>query len=718
MSECKINLKPFISCTIKILLWVVLPIAIIVTVGNYIKQTLEFWDDDIDRGATTVGMESPDAMGDHFSKVVYPEQGWSEEQSIWYYNITQGSNLIPYDFFLELEQADSQTKFRDPANMNHYRYLVQKPTHSNPDGLPVGMVKDTYQGRADHPTTYIGFSCSACHTSQVNVNGTAIRIDGGPAAADMVGYLRGMEKALQATLDDPEKKQRFIEAVLERGEYKDATQVLDDLETYSLRVSLYNITNHSTTRYGYARLDAFGRIFNRVLEHLLTKEQLEELVSQIPGLSEAQIKHIMAGTASILTSKGREEIVHRTLAALQENGRTKFGAAKEAIKYLRKPVFNPPNAPVSYPFLWDIAQHDYVQWNGIGDNSAVGPLGRNVGEVIGVFGTLDWHITDKCRLSEKITGQCSLTGDPSQAELVRFESSVDMRNLRKIEQQLSSLMSPRWEDPKLEGVLPALDQEKVAQGEAIFDQYCVACHHDMDSRSPYRKVVAFMNDVDTIGTDPAMAKNALEYKGKSGFIENLYVNAEGNNLVIQDEMPVASLLTYTTTGVVTTPDPDKNPLISGLSWIFDLYKSYSGNAIKDSLRRGDYPLSTTHNPYASLYAYKGRPLNGIWATAPYLHNGSVPTLYDLLLPAECPVADPGCEKRPETFMVGSRELDTEKVGFKYTGYEGFEFLTDRAGNSNRGHEYAAGNTPQPDGTVLPALNREQRLALVEYMKSL
>src|SRR5207253_668099 len=47
-----------------------------------------------------------------------------------------------------------------------------------------------------------------------------------------------------------------------------------------------------------------------------------------------------------------------------------------------------------------------------------------------------------------------------------------------------------------------------------------------------------------------------------------------------------------------------------------------------------------------IAAYKPRPLAGVWATAPFLHNGSVPTVYDLL----SPVAD-----RPKTFRVGSRE---------------------------------------------------------------
>src|SRR5207244_3569794 len=60
---------------------------------------------------------------------------------------------------------------------------------------------------------------------------------------------------------------------------------------------------------------------------------------------------------------------------------------------------SPANAPVSYPFLWDTPQHDFVQWNGAAKNNDilaakfiigtrhVGALGRNTGEVVGVFGT-------------------------------------------------------------------------------------------------------------------------------------------------------------------------------------------------------------------------------------------------------------------------------------------------------------------------------------------
>jgi hypothetical protein len=71
-------------------------------------------------------------------------------------------------------------------------------------------------------------------------------------------------------------------------------------------------------------------------------------------------------------------------------------------------------------------------------------------------------------------------------------------------------------------------------------------------------------------------------------------------------------------------------------------------------------------------AYKARPLNGIWATAPYLHNGSVPSLYELLLSArrdddEPAEGEPAPEFRPDEFVVGSQEFDPIKVGFKVQG---------------------------------------------------
>lgn len=112
--------------------------------------------------------------------------------------------------------------------------------------------------------------------------------------------------------------------------------------------------------------------------------------------------------------------------------------------------------------------------------------------------------------------------------------------------------------------------------------------------------------------------------------------------------------------------------------------------MQSSLKHGNYTPDTSDNPFASILAYKARPLNGIWATAPYLHNGSVPTLYDLLLPKRQPGDPVEGEYRPDEFMVGSRAFDPVKVGLKSTGYDGFLFRTHIWGNNNGGHEFASG----------------------------
>jgi hypothetical protein len=99
--------------------------------------------------------------------------------------------------------------------------------------------------------------------------------------------------------------------------------------------------------------------------------------------------------------------------------------------------------------------------------------------------------------------------------------------------------------------------------------------------------------------------------------------------------------------------------------------------------------------------YKARPLNGIWATGPYLHNGSVPSLTELLKPDS---------DRVKEFYVGSWIFDPVNVGITSVPTEGggpmFLFKTSTVGNSNAGHNF---------GTTLTA---EQKKQLIEYLKSL
>lgn len=99
--------------------------------------------------------------------------------------------------------------------------------------------------------------------------------------------------------------------------------------------------------------------------------------------------------------------------------------------------------------------------------------------------------------------------------------------------------------------------------------------------------------------------------------------------------------------------------------------------------------------------YANLPLDGLWLRAPYLHNGSVPTLADLLLPPE---------QRPKAFLRGSDVLDAEKGGFVAPACDptagidkGFCFDTTVRGNGNGGHLY---------GTDLSEADKQ---ALVAYL---
>ena len=666
------------------LLLVIISLPIIAMTG----RTYQFWDNDAERGAATV---QQDVFGDNFTRVKYLDQGWKPADSLWFYTTTQGSDMMPYDFFMVLEQVGSSELFRSNENMNRYRYLPQKATFSNPDALPVGFVKDDYQGKE-----YIGLTCAACHTGQINYRGVGIRIDGGPAGSDMETFLLDLVRAMQASLNDDNTRKRFIQNVLARGTYTTENEVFDDLKKFSQRLATYTVVNRSPTDYGYARLDAFGRIYNRVLEHVVSVKQLNQLLRDV--LTEEELKALTKDVGDVMSGDQRDHIVERLAQLL----------SPMQLARLRHKLFNPANAPVSYPFLWDIPQHDYVQWNGLASNAGLGPVGRNTGEAIGVFGTLDWAEKKGFSLSSLIGGQ------GFDKTYINFKSSINVRNLRRLESHLIGLHSPQW--PK--DIFPAIDQTRLLRGEKLFNRYCVSCHAEIDRADPDRRVVAHITKVSDVGTDPQMADNSIRYDGYSGILRNLYVGVGVGDILLDQRAPVAAILTKATLSVVATPDPDKIFVRRWAEWAYDLVTAFFNNEIKPSIKRGGYNPDTTVHPFASLQAYKARSLNGIWATAPYLHNGSVPTLYDLLLPKKHPGDAKEGEFRPDEFVVGSREFDPVKVGITSSGYLGFIFKTGLKGNSNAGHEYAARRTALPDGEMLPAMNKEQRLDLLEYLKTL
>jgi hypothetical protein len=133
-----------------------------------------------------------------------------------------------------------------------------------------------------------------------------------------------------------------------------------------------------------------------------------------------------------------------------------------------------------------------------------------------------------------------------------------------------------------------------------------------------------------------------------------------------------------------------------------LLKSVKKQAYADTAPRvtpqeeSDFEAGRTPVVWRVTLGYANRSLKGVWATAPYLHNGSVPTLAHLLDP----------ESRPATFPVGQRAFDTQKVGLVTAQSKPVTtFDTAKPGNSNAGHTFGKD------------LSSGEKLELLEYLKT-
>jgi mono/diheme cytochrome c family protein len=168
--------------------------------------------------------------------------------------------------------------------------------------------------------------------------------------------------------------------------------------------------------------------------------------------------------------------------------------------------------------------------------------------------------------------------------------------------------------------------------------------------------------------------------------------ASQGGLIYQQNCALCHAVGGTRTGQVvpvTEVGTDRHRLDSWTKQAADNYNAFGAS----------YPWKFNH--FQKTNGYTNVLLDGIWLRAPYLHNGSVPTLTDLLEPVE---------NRPKVFWNGYDVYDQAKVGFVTTGAEaerfGSKLDVTAPGNSNSGHLWGTTLTP------------EEKRALIEYMKTL
>ena len=531
------------------------------------------------------------------SDAYYLPQGWDRESTEQWYHVSQGTVFMPVEWFGALQQASGTAPFAAPDHLARMGFLPDPAGPRNRLGLPVGFAvrsldfPDNDKFRLHYQFwkgQWVGLTCAACHTGQINFNGQRIRIEGGPAHLDIERFGEELAAALAATATIEPRFREFAAKVRMYG-----TDVTDD----DLRQKLT----------------------------LFLQDQAARNSVSAAGALAASEEPTRAGL-------GRLDAIHR-------GGNILLSAPLLEVRN-----YVPTTAPVRYPMLWDTPYFDWVLYNA----SIRQPMARNVIEDLGVGAPID--------------PETFLQGTAKHAVL--------MNNLVEVHRTLKRLESPQWP----EDILGKIDRPLADRGRTIFEQQCASCHQPIDrgthaagSGTNPGPVTVTINTVglEEIGTDPRQAKL---------FAERM-INLEriGGPAQIQ-YFKAAELLAGRVVDQWAKAAAENGYLEQEVD---------SGRA----------------NEFRGPQAYRARPLNGFWAAPPYLHNGSVPSMDDLLKPAS---------RRPRIFYVGSWEYDPRRVGLVVgSPFEAsFMFDTRLPGNSNAGHEYGTN------------LSDDDHQALLEYMKTL
>jgi mono/diheme cytochrome c family protein len=415
----------------------------------------------------------------------------------------------------------------------------------------------------------------------------------------------------------------------------------------------------------------FARFAERVLGPGASNEAKSNLRKQFDPVYE-QIKEVGNLEKSVKSHSVLEGFAR--LDALSRIGNTVF-----ALDLGHHENFVAYSAPVHFPRVWYASWFEWVQYNG----SIQQPMIRNAGEALGVRATINFPVAKD-----------QLPASSAQVNTIfELEQSLAGDKPPTAEKGFTGLASPIWP----ESILPPIDTALAAKGAALYQTHCKGCHLPATSDAGFwtapqwsptnaageRYLNLNMIDIAHVGTDPAQAE---DMKNRTVAIPaSLAIKNSSGQVVTSDDF--ADALRQLVSAVVTR-------------W-YDNQVPPTPPALRDKMN------GFRSDGVRALLEYKARPLNGIWATPPYLHNGSVPNLYALL----SPVAE-----RPKAFYLGNREYDPVNVGYRSEEFPGgFKLDTSIRGNSNSGHEFDNGSG---QGIIGPLLTPDERRELIEYLKSL
>lgn len=609
-------------------------------------------------------------------EVQWPAQGWTPDDTQWFYHATQGGGMeipIPYDWFVHLERgrlpalwwADAG-RLVDEEHMARFGFLPNPRTSYEVSGLSDGwaapegstLVEDQDNNPDSLPVGFV----KTLHYPDYHYKGGGEE-EQTRIVPNVVGFNCSLCHTGQLNYRGKGFRVEGGPAMIELGQFQ--REVSNALLLTMLIPSRFN------------------RLADRVLEGLPDQEKGTRKASM-----KVELRDLLE-RGGALAKELEERSIYPTwegFARLDAVGRIGNYVMGEEIGFQNLSV---ADAPVNFPHIWDTPWFEWVQYNA----SFKLPMMRNAGEAMGVFAAVNFKDVD----------------DP---ELL-YTSSINMANLYEMEalirgrEPYTGLQAPRWPD-----IFPPIDTARARVGERLYAENCQGCHLPSFNRPDSFLADTFwvedqgrrylrLNVVNLydVGTDPQAALNMVARTAEIGRLGLLAKDPEEvHGLKGMDATGMGGEVTF---GVglpfLITQAMEKK--FEDLGYSEEMKQEYRGHRSPPFIRA---PLG-----------YKARPLNGVWATPPFLHNGSVPSIYKLLSPVE---------ERDSIFWLGSKEYDPVHLGYDSRELKGgFKFDTGLLGNSNKGHHFTGDKDSWKSGrkgVIGRYLEPDERLAIIEFLKSM
>jgi hypothetical protein len=603
-------------------------------------------------GALDDGMEVKFDRPDP-SIVADDRNGLSQQQRQAFYHLSQGSEILPWILLTAVDVKGPGSSKPFVENLSRFGLL---PDPGRDDGLPVGLTVAT------NPFTFgmdfVGVTCAACHVGELRHDGKAVRVDGAPNMFNLQLFYSEAVGALLATTSD-------------RGKLWDALKRLGRQDWQRYGVAAPFVRPATLVYYGANvllhrdRLDARLELID-VIRVAQAHRDPEHPTSGFGRLD------AFDGTRNFLFTRLRKADAGATFAVNSANLVKLDAAVKFPPLWSRKAMPPEPieayrDQPGRFPSVWGFKDYDWIEW------------------------TIDTNTVMERNFTETLGAGATVVLDPQRTGSL-FDSSIPITNMHTLEWLAYYIDPPRWPEAAFGAIKPDL----ASAGETIFRRSCAGCHeYGSDQRTPAGLIRLRGMRLEEVGTDATAALRISCPVPDTGVlsIPARSFSAEEARLLKDcvkagTELKGASFARTVQAAVYGIKQ--KAFEAAGID-------AAQQGVMEDLDRRKTVmwrdTLLDTGAPYAA------RPLYGIWAAAPFLHNGSVPTLYDLLLPPE---------RRPGKFALGARQYDPVKLGFAVeTSCSQQDCLVDttRTGDGNGGHLW---------GTDL---SEADRMALLEYLKT-